>query len=138
MGAAVKRKKWPRAARYAGKPCVACGSRSRLRSNGQCHVCKLRIARAWRHELGQVSRYWEPIRVARREALATGALTYNGAPCKHCGGTQRYTSTYTCVPCSAEYERSARRVERKRRAKRLYARKAAAALRAVRELGIRI
>jgi len=33
-------------------------------------------------------------------------ITYHGAPCPHCGGTERYTSVYRCVTCWREYNRN--------------------------------
>lgn len=34
-----------------------------------------------------------------KEAKDLGAVHYDGAPCKGCGNTLRYTSTYSCVKC---------------------------------------
>lgn len=31
------------------------------------------------------------------------APTYEGSVCKHCGGTIRYVSNYTCVACAATH-----------------------------------
>jgi hypothetical protein len=36
----------------------------------------------------------------RKEALDNGETTYDGRPCKYCGGVERYSSTTNCVPCT--------------------------------------
>lgn len=42
---------------------------------------------------------------ALQRALKAGRQTYEGAPCKNCEGTQRYTSSRRCIRCSNESSR---------------------------------
>lgn len=35
--------------------------------------------------------------MTRSQALAEGRSTYEGRPCKRCGGTKRYTSNFHCI-----------------------------------------
>lgn len=37
---------------------------------------------------------------AQRILQQNGARTCDGKPCKHCGGTLRYISNSSCVPCA--------------------------------------
>jgi hypothetical protein len=41
----------------------------------------------------------------RAAALAAGAARYEGAPCKRCGGTLRFTRSYSCVACTRARDR---------------------------------
>mgnify|MGYP003334960089 CR=1 FL=1 len=36
----------------------------------------------------------------REKAAQKGDPKYHGAPCKKCGGTERYTSNAACVECT--------------------------------------
>ena len=38
-------------------------------------------------------------RGARYDAFHNGQIHYNGAPCKKCGNTLRYTTNYSCIVC---------------------------------------
>lgn len=46
-----------------------------------------------------------PAATPRYFAMVTGRTRYDGAPCKHCGGTLRNVSSRTCVPCHLEHKR---------------------------------
>lgn len=39
---------------------------------------------------------------SRMKAAEQGESTYDGAPCKTCGNTRRYTINASCVECSNE------------------------------------
>ena len=41
-------------------------------------------------------------RGARYDAYHNGQIHYNGAPCKKCGNTLRYTTNYSCVLCESK------------------------------------
>lgn len=40
--------------------------------------------------------------MTRGEALAAGEKRYHGKPCKNCGQTEKYVSSYNCTVCLAE------------------------------------
>ena len=46
-----------------------------------------------------------PNATPRYFAMMTGQTRYDGAPCKHCGGTLRHVASRTCVPCDLERKR---------------------------------
>jgi len=41
-------------------------------------------------------------RGARYDAYHNGQIHYNGAPCKNCGNTLRFTTNYSCVLCESK------------------------------------
>ena len=41
-------------------------------------------------------------RGARYDAFHNGQIHYNGAPCKKCGNTLRYTTNYSCIVCESK------------------------------------
>lgn len=51
-----------------------------------------------------VSVSW-PDATPRYFAMMTGRTRYDGAPCKHCGGTLRNVASRGCVPCDLERKR---------------------------------
>lgn len=57
----------------------------------------------------------EVIYQSRKEAKKSGGKTYQGKPCKKCGGTQRWVSSYSCVQC-VEVRRDAFSLTPKRKA----------------------
>ena len=77
----------------------------------ECHgadVSAIELARM--HRRGEFSDkaalgLW-PAATPRYFAMVTGRTRYDGAPCKHCGGTLRNVSSRTCVPCHQERNRS--------------------------------
>lgn len=76
----------------------------------ECHgadVSAIELARM--HKRGEfsdkaASELW-PNATPRYLAMVTGRTRYDGAPCKHCGGTLRNVASRTCVPCHLEYKR---------------------------------
>jgi len=40
--------------------------------------------------------------MTRKEALALGLNTFEGNPCKVCGSTEKYTSSYGCKKCTLD------------------------------------
>jgi hypothetical protein len=48
----------------------------------------------------------------REEAAAAGKKQYEGAACRNCGGTTRYTMNATCVFCAKEKAKSRMREQR--------------------------
>lgn len=72
-------------------------------------VCVAAIDLARMHRRGEFSDkaalgLW-PAATPRYFAMVTGRTRYDGAPCKHCGGTLRNVASRTCVPCHLEYKR---------------------------------
>jgi hypothetical protein len=57
----------------------------------------------------------------RKEALENKAITYNGRPCKYCGGTERYSSTTSCVPCAKALAKENKRIYTKNNADKVNA-----------------
>jgi hypothetical protein len=47
--------------------------------------------------------------IARREAKVSDRPTYTGKPCHSCGTLERYVSNRSCVSCTREARRQARR-----------------------------
>lgn len=41
----------------------------------------------------------------REKAAQNGQRKYDGAPCKHCNGTERWTINAACTACSGERSR---------------------------------
>tara|TARA_A100000171_G_scaffold51712_1_gene66919 strand:+ start:676 stop:1002 length:327 start_codon:yes stop_codon:yes gene_type:complete len=41
-------------------------------------------------------------RGARYDAYHRGLIHYNGAPCKKCGNTLRFTTNYSCINCESK------------------------------------
>ena len=50
---------------------------------------------------------------SRQQAIASGAMKYEGRPCKWCRGTVRYTIGGQCVMCSADESVAQYRVMRR-------------------------
>jgi hypothetical protein len=50
----------------------------------------------------------ETVRAARREAILTGAMFYEGSACRRCCGRKRYVLSGTCVACQRSYSRTQR------------------------------
>lgn len=65
--------------------------------------------------------------MTRQEAIEAGNKTYQGKPCKNCGNTEKYVSSYGCVICcstrnDAEYIKEYSKSEKaKQRSKRYMA-----------------
>ena len=76
----------------------------------ECHgadVSAIELARMHkRGEFGDkaASELW-PDATPRYFAMMTGRTRYDGAPCKHCGGTLRNVASRGCVPCDLERKR---------------------------------
>lgn len=82
---------------YNGSPCVHCGGTGRYTANSSCVDCTNQ--RNYLRRVTPASLEREKGRLAREAATAAGHRTYKGAPCKHCGNTERYTSNTGCVHC---------------------------------------
>ena len=76
----------------------------------ECHgadVSAIELARMHKHSAFSeqvVSVSW-PDATPRYFAMMTGRTRYDGAPCKHCGGTLRNVASRGCVPCDLERKR---------------------------------
>ena len=46
-----------------------------------------------------------PQYIERKKALSQGAMFFNGAPCRNCGGEKRYSCNNSCAACSVESRR---------------------------------
>lgn len=46
--------------------------------------------------------------VSKRAAQLTGAVKYEGGPCRTCGGTVRYTRNSTCATCTGRADHAAK------------------------------
>jgi hypothetical protein len=106
---------------YTGSPCPRCSGTERYTSSGGCVPCNREIglerAKAWYQEkrtpatAAKVAAY--AVRAAAKER---GEKTFQGLPCKKCGGTERDSTTSKCVPCQTEAgrQRSLRYYQRHR------------------------
>ena len=78
-----------------------------LAEKNAVYVSAIDLARM--HKCGEFSdkaacELW-PNATPRYFAMMTGRTRYDGAPCKHCGGTLRHVASRTCVPCHQERKR---------------------------------
>ena len=98
---------------YNGSPCVRCGSTGRYTANGSCVDCSNQ--RSYQARWTPDTETRELGRLAREAATAAGHRTYKGAPCKHCGNTERYTSNTGCIHCITQ-----RTLDRRNKAAAVY------------------
>lgn len=96
---------------FEGKPCHKCGSTTRYVKGHRCQNCvseRGKIRRAGKSTAG----FSQRPKVYAVHHKNEETPTYEGKPCKHCGGTTRYLKIGTCVACKSRYARENR--ERKR------------------------
>jgi hypothetical protein len=86
-----------RSTRYEGHPCIHCQGTERYTSSGGCVRCA--AERATRVHV-EAAPYKPRSDSARGAALASDSVTYEGAPCVTCTGTERYTSSGSCAHCT--------------------------------------
>lgn len=79
--------------RFLGDPCAHGHGRGRLTSHGGCVTCQ-RLRNAAKPKKPR------PSSVARREAIESGSIFYDGKECVRHHGGRRYVSTRRCVECS--------------------------------------
>lgn len=90
--------------RYHGAPCKKCGNTERYIANAKCTQCM-----GWRKEGEPLS----PADFASKKRVAarrSGQKTYQGLPCKICGGTERYVRNSFCAECGKERRRVTKKV----------------------------
>lgn len=49
----------------------------------------------------------------RKEAIEAGSIKYQGKPCKHCGGTERFVSNRGCTYCAGTIHQSSYEVKKR-------------------------
>lgn len=110
---------------YEGKPCGACealgiyNSTTRYSSSGGCIACAQRRNSA--DPLGAPQA--NPRKMTERNmskemraiAQMTGASTYEGGECIHCGTRERYTSNGACKHCANERNKTRSKANTERR-----------------------
>lgn len=78
---------------YKGMQCHKCGTHEHYTANAGCVKCNADKRKAPGAQSRKVTSD------ARNQALAIGSKQYEGAPCKKCGNTARYTVNSGCVAC---------------------------------------
>lgn len=79
---------------FHGSACPACGGTKRYAISTACVMCARSQNAKHTKRPGVIGR---PRNSARIAAMESGAKTYQGIPCQHCGGTERYTTSKKCI-----------------------------------------
>jgi hypothetical protein len=124
---------------YRGRKCRVCGNQLRSRATAKCICCDRAGYRARnQHRTPQAIIHKQARTQARKRALRAGRRYYTGSPCIRGHNGLRFTQDGGCVACRRTYLGRMSRAQKDRllERQRNYDRRAARALRVIKELGL--